>query len=92
MANVKKLKKFMVYVDDGSACYKVPVPAYTKKDAENYLRGNGEIIKTIEVTDEYLGEGSLDQVYAALNDAGFGEIERDLIIRALDFTGICKSW
>lgn len=84
-----KLKKFMVYIDDGKNCFKEAVPAKDEKSAMEYLSGNGEVIAVKDITDDY--PISPDCVYDALKAKGFGEIEIDLIIRTLQRTDIAND-
>lgn len=79
-------KKYLVYIDDCRDVFRIAVPAKSKKEAEEYVYGTGEIIAVKEVTEEY--PISNTKVHDALFAAGFGTIERDFIIRALSFTGI----
>lgn len=41
---MKKMSVFDLYMDDGEATYKVTVPAFSKKDAKEYVQGNGDVV------------------------------------------------
>lgn len=75
------MKKYMVYFEDSENVYKAAIPAKDQKDAADYVKGNGEIIAVKDVTDQF--PISLDKVADALQRAGFGEYEMDLITRTL---------
>ena len=85
---MKKMNKYMVYVDDGYNAIKIAVPAYNEKEAKEYVKGSGEIIAVKDASEQY----PIDANYLAevLDESGFGKIEKDLIIRALKITGIVE--
>lgn len=82
------MKKFMVYMDDGRHCFKVPVPAETEEEAREYVDGNGEVVAVKDVTKEFPIDS--EKVRMALLRAEFGEIETHFIQRALDRIGITE--
>jgi len=82
------MKKYMVYLDDGKNAYKVAIPAKDEKVAREYVQGNGEVIAVKDVTQNY--PISADKVADALKNASFGQIEIDLITRALQQIDICE--
>lgn len=82
------MKKYMIYMDDGEDCFKVPVPAENEDLALRYVRGNGEVIAIRDATEEY--PISSDKVRSALKSAGFGLIEINLIMMALESVDICN--
>ena len=77
---MKKMNIYAVYIDDGENCYKIHVPATNKAEAEKYCEGNGNIIKTVDVTTE--NPISINSVYDALKGR-FGQTEIDIITRCL---------
>lgn len=82
---MKRLKAWWVYMDDGRDTFKCAVPAATKKDAEAFVAGNGEVV-TIRENKGVLDDGyiiSADCVADALLKAGFGRDEVNLITRTL---------
>lgn len=85
---MKKMNKYMVYVDDGYNVMKIAVPAHNEEEAKEYVKGSGEIIAVKDASEQY----PIDANYLAevLDESGFGEIEKDLIIRALEITGIVE--
>lgn len=86
--HVPNLKKYFVYMDDGRDAFRVAVPAINRRSAEEYVKGNGEIIAVKDVTDTY--HIGLGKVREALTAGGFGEAETDLIVRVLNFTGVAE--
>lgn len=84
---MKKMKVFKVYVDDGKAVFKILVPAFTKKDVENYVAGSGEIISVTETFDYPLPLAN-ERISFALKEQCFGEPEIEIITRALSQLGL----
>lgn len=80
------MKKYFVYLDDSTDCFRVAVPAIDEKTARKYVEGNGEIIAVKDISDDYPID--LNKVARALLSAQFGQIEIDLIIRCLAFNDI----
>lgn len=76
-----KMKKYMVYLDDGRDAYKIAVPATSEKMARKYVEGNGEVIAVRDVTKDY--PISEYETADALLKGGMGRIEVDFILRAL---------
>lgn len=81
------VKKYVVYLDDGKDCFKVPVQAENQELACQYVAGNGEVIAVRDVTNDI--PILSDKVVSDLRRAGFGEIEVSLMIKALGITDIC---
>lgn len=82
------MRKYMVYMDDGKDCFKIAVPAKSEKAAQEYVRGNGEIIAVKDVTEDF--PISAEKVASALSAAHFGKIEIDLITRCLQMNNIAE--
>lgn len=82
------MKKYLVYLDDSTDCFKVAVPANDEKAARKYVEGNGEIIAVKDISDDYPID--LNKVVQALRSAQFGQIEIDLITRCLSFNDIAE--
>lgn len=82
------MRKYMVYMDDGTDCFKAAIPAVNEKAARKYVEGNGEVIAVKDITDDY--PISLDKVVQALRNAQFGQTEIDLISRCLSFNNIAE--
>ena len=40
---MKNMNVYDLYMDDGHNTFKVTVPAFSKKDAKEYVQGNGEV-------------------------------------------------
>ena len=41
---MKKLTVYNVYLDDGKSAFRVTVPAASKKEAADYVQGNGDVV------------------------------------------------
>ena len=82
------MKKFAVYLEDRAGVYKIAVPAENEKAARKYVEGNGEIITVKDVTEEY--PISAGYIADALTAYGFGEFEKDLVVRALQDIDIAE--
>lgn len=83
--DMKRLKAWWVYMDDGRDAFKVAVPAATKKDAEAFVAGNGEVV-TIRENLGSFDDGfvlSVDRLVDDMLKAGWGRAEVDLISRTL---------
>ena len=52
------------------------------------MQGNGEVVAIKDVTEEY--PISVDKVKDALENAHFGKIEINFVIRSLQEIGICE--
>jgi len=76
---------FRVYeliLDDGQDVFKCLVPAKDVADACSYVRGNGEVVRCLDVTEKFPID--LDNVFQALNISGnFSRDEINIVIRAL---------
>ena len=80
-AIVTRKKIFEVILESGTDVYKIYVPSKTKKDAESYVRGNGDVVRVRE--HQLVNPISIDKIVGALKTGGFGEMEVNLISRAL---------
>lgn len=76
-------KHFVVYLDDGANAYKCHIPAENEKKAREYVNGNGEVIAVKRGERNAEAPISLSLVADALARAHFGQMEIDLITRAL---------
>ena len=81
----KKLNVYSVYLDDGKDVFRVTVPAASKKDAAEYVRGNGDVV-AIKPAD--LQGIDLDALADTLKRAQWGQMEIDIITRALAACGL----
>jgi hypothetical protein len=82
------MKKYLVYLDDSTNCFRVAVPAIDEEAAQKYVEGNGEVIAVKDITDDYPID--LNKVAHALRNAQFGLVEIDLITRCLRFNDIAE--
>ena len=80
---MKKLNVYKVYLDDGCDTYRIIVPAESKKEAKEYVSGNGEIISVREHTEIGIG---IEKLINDLTRCGWGNEEIDLIARTLQET------
>ena len=76
-------KHYVVYMDDGRDAFKLNIPAESEKKAREYVIGNGEVIAVKEGIRTKEDPISLEMVANALARACFGQMEIDLITRAL---------
>ena len=79
----KKMRIYRIYLDDGENVYKIHVPAYSKKEAELYCQGNGEIVNSADVTSDF--PINVNTLHDALK-ARFGQTEIDIIMRCISQT------
>ena len=85
---MKTFKKYLVTVMCNGTTVVVAIPAHSKKAAAEFLKGNGEVLSVVDVTDKFpIG---VDKVGDALAMAQFGQIEMDLVTRALLAVGIAE--
>ena len=82
---MKKMSVFDLYMDDGEATYKVTVPAFSKKDAKEYVEGNG---KVVAIKPSELQDIDLNCLADTLKRSGWGQKEVDIITRALAQIGL----
>ena len=81
----KKMRRFMVYIDDGESVMKIAVPAYDEEDAREYVQGNGEVIAVKLVTTPCPMDGMDVSLFTS---QGYSEHEADFFIRALSRIGM----
>lgn len=82
------MKKYMVYFEDAENVYRAAIPAKNENAAKEFVKGNGEIVKVKDITNDY--PISSYKVENALRMAHFGQIEIDLILRTLIMTDIAE--
>ncbi len=85
---MEQFKKYFVYLDDGTDCFRCSIPAKSKEDATDYVAGNGEVVAVKDVTKDIFI--SADKVGDALKKSGFGDVEIQFIIRTLTRTEIAE--
>lgn len=83
---MKKMTVYDVYLDAGSDALKVTVPAESQKAAEQYVQGNGEIIAIRKNPD--IQDIDLRCLADTLKKSGWGQMEIDIITRALVQVGL----
>lgn len=87
---MKRLRKYMVYLEDEESLYKVAVPAEDEQAARDYVDGNGEILMIKDLTEENKLRIFSKNVVEALKNYGFSTTQTDLIIRTLEITGVTE--
>ena len=82
---MKKMNIYDMYMDDGHNTFKVTVPAFSKKDAKEYVEGNGEVVA---IKPSELQDIDLNCLADTLKQSGWGQQEIDVITRALAQIGL----
>ena len=82
---MKKMNVYDLYMDDGHNTFKVTVPAFSKKDAKEYVQGNGEVVA---IKPSELQNIDLGYLADTLKRSGWGQQEIDVITRALAQIGL----
>ena len=82
---MKKMNVYDMYMDDGHNTFKVTVPAFSKKDAKEYVQGNGEVVA---IKPSELQDIDLNCLADTLKRSGWGQKEVDIITRALAQIGL----
>ena len=89
---MKKLNVYKVYVEDREDVYKILVPATDVKDAESYVEGNGDIIKTVKADPEKdVTDICIEALANTLSRGGWGQAEIDVITRTLIRVGLSRD-
>ena len=82
---MKNMNVYDLYMDDGHNTFKVTVPAFSKKDAKEYVQGNGEVVA---IKPSELQDIDLNCLADPLKRSGWGQQEIDVITRALAQIGL----
>ena len=82
---MKNMNVYDLYMDDGHNTFKVTVPAFSKKDAKEYVQGNGEVVA---IKPSELQDIDLNCLADTLKRNGWGQQEIDVITRALAQIGL----
>lgn len=82
---MKNMNVYDLYMDDGHNTFKVTVPAFSKKDAKEYVQGNGEVVA---IKPSELQDIDLNFLADTLKRSGCGQQEIDVITRALAQIGL----
>ena len=82
---MKNMNVYDLYMDDGHNTFKVTVPAFSKKDAKEYVQGNGEVVA---IKPSELQDIDLSCLADTLKRSGWGQQEIDVITRALAQIGL----
>lgn len=80
-----RMNVYDLYMDDGHSTFKVTVPAFSKKDAKEYVQGNGDVVA---VKPSELQDIDLNCLADTLKRSGWGQQEIDIIVRALAQIGL----
>lgn len=81
---MEKMHVYTVYMDDGDA-FKVTIPAVSEAAAKEYVAGNGDVIAIKDAPIQDIDTGCLAHT---LRLAGWGQMEIDVITRALAAVGL----
>ena len=82
---MKNMNVYDLYMDDGHNTFKVTVPAFSKKDAQQYVQGNGEVVA---IKPSELQDIDLNCLADTLKRSGWGQQEIDVVTRALAQIGL----
>lgn len=82
---MRRMNVYDLYMDDGHSTFKVTVPAFSKKDAKEYVQGNGDVVA---VKPSELQDIDLNCLADTLKRSGWGQQEVDIIVRALAQIGL----
>lgn len=87
-----KMNVYVVYVDDGTNCWKTYIPAESEEDVKKYVEGIGEVI-SIRLADSKRGEITKINTSRLIDsfrnsNTVFTEDEINLITRIIFATGL----
>ena len=82
---MKKLTVYNVYLDDGKSAFRVTVPAASKKEAADYVQGNGEIVAINPAPVQGI---DLHRLAYDLKSCQWSQTEVDIITRTLATCGL----
>lgn len=82
---MRRMNVYDLYMDDGHNTFKVTVPAFSKKDAKEYVQGNGEVVA---IKPSELQDIDLNCLANTLKRSEWGQQEIDVITRALAQIGL----
>lgn len=82
---MRRMNVYDLYMDDRHSTFKVTVPAFSKKDAKEYVQGNGDVVA---VKPSELQDIDLNCLADTLKRSGWGQQEIDVITRALAQIGL----
>lgn len=88
---MKSWKVYKIHMEDRENVFTVNVPAPTKKEALNYVAGNGDVIKVVEHDWYGFGQGIDTNTLAdTLRACSYGQFEIDVITRTLVAVGLAR--
>ena len=76
-------KHYVVYMEDSIDVFKLHVPAENEKKAREFVQGNGEVLMVKRGERTIESPISMNMIVSALQNHHFGQMEIDLITRAL---------
>jgi hypothetical protein len=82
---MKKLTVYNVYLDDGKDAFRVTIPAASKKEAADYVQGNGEIVAINPAPVQGI---DLHRLAYDLKSCQWSQAEVDIITRTLAACGL----
>lgn len=82
---MKSWKVYDLYIDDGKCVWKTNIPAPTKKAAQEFVSGNGEVV---QIKESDLQDIDIDCLSDTLARGGWGQAEINVITRTLMALGL----
>jgi len=79
---MKKFNTYKVILESGEDVYKIHVPAPSKREAEAYVAGNGDVVSVQDVTKDF--PLSTSKLAADLLGAGWCQTQVDILTRLMD--------
>ncbi|MDE7321780.1 MAG: hypothetical protein K2N73_03460 [Lachnospiraceae bacterium] len=84
---MRKFEVYDMYLDDGKgAAFKITVPAPNKKEASEFVKGNGEIVAIKK--NPIVQDIDIPYLVQVLQSASYGKAEIDVITRTLEIVGL----
>ena len=84
---MKNFSVYDIYYDDGQNVGKIVLPAYSEKQAKEYVKGNGEVV-AIRKKNPLVQDIDINCLRSTLLKDGWGAIEIEVITRALEMLGL----
>ena len=82
---MKKLTVYNVYLDDGKSAFRVTVPAASKKEAADYVQGNGDVVAINPAPVQGI---DLHRLAYDLKSCQWSQTDIDIITRTLATCGL----
>ena len=82
---MKKLTVYNVYLDDGKSVFRVTVPTASKKEAADYVQGNGDVVAINPAPVQGI---DLHRLAYDLKSCQWSQTDIDIITRTLAACGL----